>query len=80
MTTDEVGITPLTREQAVILTACTGTLLLEPIIFMSELEKKLGRKIQPAEWSNPDFQEFIRETYREDFLKLVYRGEIITLS
>lgn len=58
---------PLTVSQAVCITVMTGMLMLDPVDFHREVEKKLGRSIHPAEFNNNEFIVELQDIYRKDF-------------
>lgn len=60
----------LTIEQAVIITAYTGYLILDPRSYRNALEDKLQRMVDVKELTDPNFQKQLQELYKEDFLKL----------
>lgn len=64
----------LTKEQAIILTGATGTMVLDDFsIFHADVEKRLGRPVFTHEF--PSISDEIKKAYADDFKKLVYVGE-----
>jgi hypothetical protein len=61
---------PLSKEQAVVLMACTGCCLMEPADFHEALEKKFDRAIAKEEYSDPEFMASVQEAFREDMKNL----------
>lgn len=61
-----------TKAQAAAVMAVTGTGCMPPEYFMEEVEKKLGRKVFPAEFNNEHFRAEVREAFFDDFYDLCY--------
>jgi len=62
---------PLYKSQAVVLQVFTGALLMPGPDFVAEIEKKLGRVVKPAEFTNDDFIRELQVLYADDMAKLV---------
>jgi hypothetical protein len=65
----------LTSEQATILAVVTGVLVLSPKLFRQNIEKRLQRKVELAEWANDDFVKYLQDLYREEFLAICCMDE-----
>lgn len=74
---------PLTKEQATLITACTGVMMFQDgKIFKEEVEKRLDRSVSLEEWATDAFREQIIQLFWNDFVSLMYRERplIITLG
>ena len=60
----------LTKEQATIITAYTGYLILDPRAYRNALEDKLNQLVEVKDLTNPQFQAKLQELYKQDFLDL----------
>lgn len=58
----------LTLEQAIIITGYTGILMCPFSDFHADVEKRLGRPFWTHEFAGS--KEYLKEFYKEDFLKL----------
>jgi hypothetical protein len=63
-------MTKLTKEQATIITAYTGYLILDPKSYRNALEDKLNTIVEIKDLTNPTFQRKLQEIYKEEFLAL----------
>ena len=72
----------LTDEQAIVLSVCTGCILIQPFRHVVEdVERRLGRSVSRMEFMQPEFQEEIRELYRADLMKMVVvKPELIVVG
>lgn len=64
---------PLTKEQAIVVSGFTGIVACDFLLLLQDVEKRLGRPFFTHEFAAQ--RETIKELYREDFLKLCYRGQ-----
>lgn len=60
----------LTKEQATIITAYTGYLILNPKDYRNALEDKLNTIVEIKDLTNPEFQRKLHELYKAEFLAL----------
>lgn len=65
----------LTKEQGIILTGFTGKLCCNFSDFHEDVEKKLRRPVFTHELADQELWEKIKEMYREEFMKIVPKGE-----
>lgn len=61
---------PLYDSQAVVLTVMTGTMMCKPEALKKELEKRLGRVINPTEFMDNGFIKQVQHLFIDDFQKL----------
>ena len=62
---------PLTKSQAIVLTACTGCLMLDAAEFRKAVEAKLGRVVNATEFATQDFIETLQQTYAKEYQELL---------
>lgn len=65
----------LTREQAFILQCMSGCVLMPAKDFKEEVEKELGRKVEPSEWNSPWLPEELQSRMYDQFKDLVYNPD-----
>jgi hypothetical protein len=61
----------LTKEQAIVITGFTGITACRFSDFHEDVERRMGRPVWTHEFSNPEFEEKIKELYKNDFLSLL---------
>lgn len=63
---------PLSKEQALLISAYTGFLVVNDFSDMHQyVEKVMGRSVWTHEFADKEFNKELREKLRPDFLKLV---------
>lgn len=62
----------LTKDQCVCLSIMTGNTMIEGKYIVEDVEKKLGRKVYPAEFNNKRFIEELKELYYDDWLEMCW--------
>lgn len=63
-------MTPLTREQAIVISAYTGFLICDFADMQEGVEKKLGHPVWTHQFGNETFAKTVREAFRTDFVAL----------
>ncbi len=63
----------LTKEQGIVLTAYTGTLMCHIADFQEEIEKRLGRDVLTHEFCRTELWDELKTVYHEDFMELLPR-------
>lgn len=66
---------PLTKEQAIVVSAYTGILICEFKDMHQDIEKRLGKPVDQFEFLDPQFRPRIKELYKKDFLELMPNEE-----
>ena len=61
---------PLTKEQAIVISAYTGDLAGSFGDLQAAIEERLGRPVWTHEFASAEFAKQIREAFKEDFLVL----------
>ena len=64
----------LTKEQAIIITGFTGFSAGSFALFLEDLEKRLEYPVFTHQLGDANFMDKVKELYREDFVKLCYKG------
>lgn len=70
----------LTRDEAIVISICTGGLCCPPTDILKDVEERLGRPVSNAEFANAAFREELQELYRPEFLRMVYMGPRIIVA
>lgn len=66
----------LTKEQAIVITGFTGFSVCHVGVFLEDLEKRIGYPVLTHQLADKDFMDEVKELYREDFVKLCYKGKV----
>lgn len=66
--------TPLTKEQAAILSAFTGVLCCHFPDFREYAERIMGRPIASPEFADPEVAKALRHKSKDDFMRIAYYG------
>lgn len=61
----------LTLEQAIVLTGFTGILCCKFSDFHEDVERRFDRPVFTHMFGDKDFDEVIKEEYREDFMEMI---------
>lgn len=65
----------LTKEQGIVLSGFTGTLMCEFSDFHADVEKRMNRPFWTHEFANKDTVDEIKNLYRDDFMAMLPRAE-----
>lgn len=77
---EELTLTPLTKEQAIIISGFTGITCCNFGLLHEDVEKRLGEPVMTHQFGDKDFSDKIKELYREDFLAICYKDQQILLN
>ena len=67
---NKMDLTPLTKEQAIVLTGFTGRTCCKFSDFHADVEKRLGHRVLTHEFADKDMMEKIKSLYLQDFMIL----------
>jgi hypothetical protein len=65
----------LTKEQAIVLTIITGSVLTPMRNVLEDISKRMGRDVLAEEFKNQEFIDQVKELYWDEFLLTVNRDE-----